>query len=280
MINFTFRSSFLLKDFTVWVFLKCAFFILWIIAVQSQGSVDSFILDIVTGFLGFIAVWIFGSVASSFVLISICTIGAYTFILLAIRSKNADLTEKAKKVLWGIFFLSLFTLWVEPFIALVMPGGTAGDVIGMWVGDQFNLFFMIFDPFISALWFFTTLSINKALSSKASSPSFAHSCSTEPITSDSNTRAVEAVILSIIGCGYFSLHQIGKGTILILLLLMSVQQSTLFVPIYLLSVVDVYRLAQKLKTGRRLGRWSVCWNPYTMGNTFVIGVFIAAILFP
>lgn len=275
----TFRSSFLLKDFKIWVFVKCAFFILWMISSQARGTADTVFLDILSGFFGFVTVWFFGAVASSFPLISVTAVAVYIFVLVALTSKSIELKQKVPKALWFVFALSMFTLWAEPFIAMVIPGGLLGDALGVWIGSRFGIFFMIFDPFVSAAWFFMTVAINRKISREILHPESSAQVSSNDTTQMSVVNPTLSLLLSLIGGGYFYLGQVGKGIIL-LLLLTTASEPAILLPLYLLSIVDTHRLTRKCNQLGKIRKWSVCWNPYMFGNIFFAGILLSSIFPP
>lgn len=174
----------------------------------------------------------------------------------------------------------MFTLWAEPFIAMVIPGGLIGDALGMWIGNRFEMFFMIFDPFVSAAWFFMTVAINRKISHEILHPGSSVQASSDAAVQVNAVSSTPSLLLSLIGGGYFYLGQIGKGIILLLLLLISASEPAMFLPFYLLSIVDTHRLTRKYNQLGKIRKWSVCWNPYTIGNAFFVGIFLSAIFPP
>ncbi|NJM96643.1 MAG: hypothetical protein HC800_05085 [Phormidesmis sp. RL_2_1] len=268
-------KSYFLKDFSIWVVIKCSFAFLFLVSAQSpQGPINYMISEVLSGLFGFMFVGLFGAVASSIPLISFGAIATYIFLLVSLASKQAAPKNRAKKALWVIFGLSMFTLWVEPFLTIFSVGGVVGKI----VEAKFAVFFLIFDPFISAIWLFLTVTVVRKISVETQTIS-------PPSASLTNTQTPEkrparALLLSFIGGGYFYLTQTGKGLILVAVLLMSMRQPMFFFPVYLLSIIDTNRLTARYNQHQTIGKWSICWNPYTVCIACTVGFMIGAIFSP
>lgn len=254
-------NRYFLTDFMIWVTLKC------ITKIGNDIKSQNALEQCGSAITGVFYPATVGAVGSSIALISYGAIAAYILVFTAIYSKNLS---RGKKALWAIFGLTAFTLVVEPFIAIFLSI-SSGDICGVAVDYVFNKLGLPIIEFFNivslAVRFFSKIALIKEISTITESSEAEGSISGVAQNPKNLIISLALSFLSFGTGGYIYLGQVKKGIIMIILMIFLSKfsvHSSLFQCIYILGIVDTYRLTRRNNRFDDLGNWGTCLNFYTL----------------
>lgn len=159
-----FPKSNLIKWWIIWILYKSSYQIPYLIS-QSNNSDRPFDLSIWTGdFIGgFISPLFNGASASSFSPISGISVLLDLYMAIAILLRIQPLLPSVNKVMWLLFGLAMYTIWLEPWICLVLlhPEEWLSYLVSELLLKEVLL--IPIDAGFSWLWFFWTLNLWNSL---------------------------------------------------------------------------------------------------------------------
>lgn len=269
-------KKYLLTDFIIWVCCKILIKILFDIGRFFPTSYDSIAWQCLDGAFdgvsGVFAAWFMGAIASGIPLFSYGALAAYIMLFFAIHHKNA---ERANFLLTGILILTILTIWIESYLAIFFPPNSVESACNYTVNISLLVLSIpiigFFDIFFTVIRFPLTFNLVKEVDRISSSRN--------TIQSQNNNNSKNLFVSLLLSTilfgtgGYFYLGQVTKGIFMTLIAfwcLLSQDGEPVFVTVYLLSIIDIYRLTQRNNKYREVNGWETCFNLYTTMLVFIV----------
>ncbi|NEU77087.1 hypothetical protein PI95_032455 [Hassallia byssoidea VB512170] len=112
MARISFPKNLLLKCWIFWIIVECTFKIFYEMKSPTKFQ------ELEDFFHGLILPWFSGAIWSDFKLLSYGIIAVHIYIVLVILFQNYNLIKNVITWVWIMFWLAMFTIWVEPWITL------------------------------------------------------------------------------------------------------------------------------------------------------------------
>jgi hypothetical protein len=266
-------KSFIVMDFVVYVFIKFIFLFEYNNflqnAFQEFGWIGQIFREINKFAHGIVSSW-FGGMYSDFPIISWITIVAYFFIVFAICLKKYNWLDAVRRSIWLIFGLSMFTIWIEPWITL---SGYAENSLGS-LAFGVGAFLKIVDIIVSCIHYALTLMLIKSIEQEFNN--WYNPSQSAPLIEKKDRKNFLIVLLLhflTLNIGsYFYLGQQQKGMAMAVYL--TFLPSGFFPSIWLLffmyTLIDVYRIMYKVNRGQEISIWSAQMNFYTFSALMMV----------
>jgi hypothetical protein len=268
-------KSFIVTDFVAYVFVKFIFLFYYNNFLQSAFQEFGWfgqIFRAINNFAhGIVSSWIFGGMYSEIKLISWITIVAYFFIVFAICLKKDDWLDAVKKSIWLIFGLSMFTIWIEPWM-------TVSGYVQWFLGSLafgVGVFLTIVDIIVSCIHYALTLMLINSIEQEFNN--WYNSSQPAPLIEKKDRKNFLIVLLLhffTLNIGsYFYLGQRQKGiamAIYMIILLSSGIFASIWLVFFMYSLIDVYRIMYKVNRGQEVSIWSAQLNLYTFSASMMV----------
>ncbi len=113
MAIISFPKNLLLKSWIFWIIVECT------LKISYEMDSNYEFQDIKNLFHGFILPWFCGAIWSDFKWLSYGVIAVHIYIVLVIIFKSYGLIKNVRTWVWILFWLAMFTIWLEPAITFL-----------------------------------------------------------------------------------------------------------------------------------------------------------------
>jgi hypothetical protein len=298
-------KKYLLTDYMIWVSFKVITKVSYDLAQTDNGTSSNagVIEQCLSGVFEIFTAWFLGAIGSGIPLFSYGAIAAYIVLFFAIYSRNLSI---AKSSLWAVLILTILTIWIESYLALFMGIISPPDSVAAKCDAGVNLLLIHFtiplvgflDLFFTGLRLLLTFSLLKELerildvrgnpTNLGRELSINTGIEAAQISNTNNTTGNKNLLSALLrsflwfGCGgYIYLGQSFKAilmTIVAIFCLLIPDGVWLFWTVYILGIIDTYRLTRRHNRYRQVRWWDISLNFYTLVLATLMGASLAAIL--